>query len=780
MLLGMNMGYFNTWSGNYPFTNIILNMAGWDRYSGTGAYKQSWGTLDADVPTDEFRAHLCDHDIGVKAGWLTVWNPSRGMVAWGTWSNPGAYYPYSDAEFATFWYPADGNSIFTFCRGSLGKDAGPLVLLIDGVTLEEYQGGRIWNPDFIEFYRGLDLDTVRFMDPVGGAGTLDEEWPDRVTPDRITFGSQMPLEYIVDFCNLLQVDPMTIMPVRASPDYATKYYELLHSGKNSVGTIGCTGLDAARVLYHELSNEVWNYAGPYAASTQWVEFLPFTRIDVRVDAATGILAWPAHGFVANDHVRFWSTKESRANGADDELYWEMSKGGQVFVHSVIDADHIRVKVYDWSDPYVFPPQVVSLLGVNPNEPGKVRDMNMHYAALSVRNWGLADAVFGPGRVRALMGAQAGNSWTTQERMNKPGAERADYALIAPYYHGEWQAAQADVAVDQVTPRYWCNHDMTVHIGVYAQGAGAAKTDDELIAGVGALGSGKQTMQYTHAWNGQYASGTPITGLTRGGLRRRHERGVPAFRGPAFELVFLAIPNHPDGDSREGWRLSAPIIPGSTGVVDIMDSFANQALRNVLNQCVVTDWVTQHAAVSQGKPIALYEFNMHLAEPGPAAAAGWLKAYQESPEFADVLETHLYMLASRKVKTGAYYADVTGTTFSLATSYADRSDKRYVRYAGFGGIVLEMPPVKLDDQQGEVIASEPASYPVRAAQLEPGFSYQIVGGDRSRNFAVSGDMLVMVNGNGIDWGVGKQHGVKLLKTDSYTYDAGIVTVTTGAA
>jgi len=126
-------------------------------------------------------------------------------------------------------------------------------------------GNVILNPPVFERVRGFTV--LRFMDYMQANATYDPrtgknvgsytafdtlpelEWADRPNkPDSLLWAYYgVPVEFLVDMCNRLNVNPWFCLPIHASDDYMLKFGEYVRDN-----------LNPHLVARIELSNEVWN------------------------------------------------------------------------------------------------------------------------------------------------------------------------------------------------------------------------------------------------------------------------------------------------------------------------------------------------------------------------------------------------------------------------------------------------------------------------------------------------------------------------------------------
>src|SRR5262245_55124083 len=104
-----------------------------------------------------------------------------------------------------------------------------------------------FHPDFLKRWKGFVV--FRFMDWQRTNGSKLIEWADRATPAHHTqaLAGGVAVEYLIELCNQLKIDPWFCMPHLASDDFVRQFAKLVKSR-----------LDPKRRVYVEYSNECWN------------------------------------------------------------------------------------------------------------------------------------------------------------------------------------------------------------------------------------------------------------------------------------------------------------------------------------------------------------------------------------------------------------------------------------------------------------------------------------------------------------------------------------------
>lgn len=110
----------------------------------------------------------------------------------------------------------------------------------------------LFNPDYLDFMQ--DFQVIRFMNMQGMTRNPVENWANRNTPEKATWGGRAglysrgaPVEVMVALANQTKAHPWFSMPYKANDDYIRKFAEYVK-----------TNLDPTLKVYIEYSNEVWN------------------------------------------------------------------------------------------------------------------------------------------------------------------------------------------------------------------------------------------------------------------------------------------------------------------------------------------------------------------------------------------------------------------------------------------------------------------------------------------------------------------------------------------
>lgn len=715
MKIGMNLGWITTWAGVWPFSNIAYNMGEWVQFTGIGAFSQDQGVLTAATPTDRFRAYLSDAGAGLPAGTYTVKNPDGCKVAIGSFSGPSDFSPWTNATEFTFSYNGTASGFLgLWVEGSLTNAVGNLAIILPG-HVASWNAGNVWNSEFIEFHLGLGTRIIRTMDWTCASSNIEADWSDRTTTQGISLkspaagGSCVPWEFIGDIANRLSADVWVCVPTRASQSYVKQMATVLSA-------------NTTRKVYLELGNEIWNWGNPWGEGTSYVSYLNYTK-RMATAGASNTYTLNGHGLSSGAMIRCFATIENRPVVGVD---WRVS-GGENFIEVITQNTFKIHSNVGLTDVIPIATGQQNLLFVVTAEPGKSVAMDANYGALCLRNWDEFDSVMGASRVVRLVAAQAANPSTTSARLSVPGVSAAaSYVAIAPYFYGVWWGAAVDIASGQLTPKLWANLSKTVYVSVYLSTDTPSVND--AVLGTGAINT--QAVSYS-AGSSAYSNATAVASLTN---------------GVAYKVHFVVVDTY--GDL---YRIIVDATPSVTVSTQYgTDTYSNQATRNRMSSAVASAQVQATADVSGSVPVICYEGGLHFHESAPTNIASWLSAYQESAIFGDTIKNYLYGLSAYGAKSFCYYGDVLGTSFSIANSYTDTSDSRYVVVESLGGSVKKRKRLTTPDIIANNVTTEP-DYPyVVYAATNAALTYSIVAGDKNGNFAFSGRDLLLTNGAGISW------------------------------
>lgn len=747
MALGMNVAWINSWSGAWVFSNLMYHSA-LDRASGTGTWSQDQGLVTTTDQNDVFRFMLADVETMLPAGEYTVLNPEGLQVQVGGYSVPGTWR--TDTQF-TFTRGSSGGARCVFVKGNVTNAAGNLAVIAPG-HLAKWQAGNVWHDDFIAFHQGIGCSPLRLMDWTWASNNIESEWSHRAVATKPTLftyaagGQCVPYEFMCDLAARLNSDIWVCAPARATQDYI-----------DQMAALFAAQMPTGRKVWLELSNEVWNTADPWGDGSEWISYLDHTRRTAAADVAGQKFILNGHGLSNAAQVRSFATRENRAARADQASAWQLRMGQPSYV-KVLNVDEFELYAdVSLTTKLTIPAGQVNHLFVVSSEAGKTAAMDTHYGEVCLRNWDAFDAAMGSGRVVHVVAVQAANTVTTVGRLAVSGVQaRADFVAVAPYFGGQWCGARLVASDGSITPGWWAAGSSTVYIGVYA--AGATPTVDQVVAGTGAVAS--QSYSYTAGAN-SYSSAAPVSGLANGTTYDVHF--VFDSGGVRFRMIGSVSPS----------------VGGSTSYV--YDTYANQYLRHTLGSASSgVGTIVNHTAVSGGVPIVCYEGGLHYHHSAPSQMASWLATYQESATFAAAIQHDLACLASANCKMHAYYADVLGTTFSIANSFTDTADLRYGVFDALNGLILKKTKVDIANAAPDGVLTEP-TYP-RTVYTFPdaALTYRVINGDAAGNFAMAGAELRMVNGTGVNWASPTGRVLTIEASDGVTTDTATVSFSLGDA
>jgi hypothetical protein len=857
MLLGTNVGGASTNNAMYPFINIMSNASLWaPRNTNTGTFTQNQGTLVASNPTDWFFIYLSDSGRGLPQGRYTVLNPNGcklGFGAFNEYVNPrytlaepddnAGYFTSTEFQFDWPGTQPSTTGLFMMAQGSVSG-----VKVIMPGQRANYDAGEIFAPEFLAYEQGLgSLSPLRMMIWAGTNVTVEADVADRTLPTSMTYINDsdtraIPWEVQAALANKLGRDLWLNIPVTATEAYVT-----------AMATTFKNTLNANRRVFLETGNEIWNNFNEIARGTAWVRYITHTKIRATVNSATGVVTSVGHGLAPDARIQSFSTRLDRLAGigdSDGTSGYMTARGSTPLYVEVLSADTFKV----WTEPVGHPSRAAA--GWAPgrttidylvfDEPGKDTGplaLDRNYAALSLRNFQLFDAVFAnTERVKTIMSGQAANkSWATNRLAEAAPAARTDYFAIAPYYTGILIGAQTVITSGTVLPKAWTNAGgtdrggfSTTTFGLYAQAS--TPTDDQILAGTGtgfvakrswkhhedgrneapvtisvgspavidwgttAPANGTSVKLYTTGalpagFSASDPDGNPETvyrvvnasgntsnlSLTAGGVAidttaagtgshtatTEGESTViytpaPAITGLVNDTIYRAIflMTDPDGYT---WRIEKDItVNAAGGTIIFDDSYSNQAKRDAITLLNRTGpWITDHQNVIAASPnpnvkLVNYESGSHwfiVSNNVPAPFFTWMyDGYVESQEYADSQKRYMHHLAARGIKIHEIFTDLTdqSTSWTLANSLTDTTDKRYLMVAAQNGLVPITTLLNISNIQGTAFPNEPTYPQVVATFADPTLNYSIIKGNGSGNYQIVGNELRMIAGSGVNW------------------------------
>lgn len=742
MLIGMNLPWLATWSGALVFANLMYGMDT-SGYQPLSSFSNLGYTTES--PDDGIVFSLM-YPSGLPEGTYTVRNPNGLAHAIGGGGLSASAETNTNSSY-TFTIPGTGdvNGVWIMFKGShTFADFAGFEIIIPGHTAS-YDGGNIWNQSFINFHKGLKTKVLRTMDMVNASGNMETNWNERSLPctGRGTFFNSwfnkvMPWEYICDLSNRIGAEPWVCVPHRATQDYV-----------DNMAQIFADNLTEGKKVWIETGNEIWNSGGGWARGTNWVQYLEHTKISADCDADTDKFTKAAHGLTDGNLLHLFSTIEDiltqeLQGGAYDHTW--LFKGMGLYVRNA-DADTFELwtgngSAGDWGVQVDVPPKFSKCIYLVAAEAGKSPDLNGNYGVLSKRNWDAFDAKIGRSSAIHVLARQYGNTNTISAALAATGVKDAtDYVAVAPYFGGIWWGAKLAYGNAKITPSLFCNKgSVDFHFGVYASGSTPSHFDVAAGAGTGfvkhaVVSLGPYDGMDSSAWNVK----PDITGLT-------NETAYTVFvlfyvNGVPFMQSGSVTPHAttPDPD------------PGAT---IILDSFENQMLRNNIVSWANNngDYWDSVVLAAAGKPFVNYEGGLHFHESAPPEVLAWRVAYQESPEFGQAIVYDQRANAAAGKALFCYYADVLGTTFSIANNFDDTGDERYKALKSLGGGIAATIPIDVAAIVIDSIDTAPLAYPYIVHDFDMDGVTATLLAAPDLYWEISDNKLRLLEGNGYDFGV----------------------------
>lgn len=751
MAIGMNGAWPTSWAGSWIYSNLMYTITNFTLTQGSGTFTADRGLLIASDKTNKFRATLADKMDRLPVGTYTILNPDRLKVHVGGWNAPNDNQFNTAAEF-TVQVNGGVTALCVHIQGDVTNVNGNLAVIMPD-HLESWRAGNVWNSAFLDFYKNAKFPLLRTMDMTSASTNIETDWLDRIRPTDVAFRtyetdtSIVPYEFLCDLAERINVDLWVSVPARATVDYITQMANLfnVHYSKK-------------RKLWLELANEVWNTGVPWGEGTAWIKYLPYTRHTATFSPDRTRLTKANHGLVQGQLVRTFLTRSARMAGQSD---WMLTNGIGNYV-KVIDTNTFEL----YSEPAFITRRTpivghTDLIYIKDNEAGKVPNLNRYYGELCLRNWAVFDTAMGPDRIKRMVMSWADNKTYTAERMATPGiVDKADAVGIAPYFDGLWCGAKVTSGDGSLTCSYWGSKSGPVAVGIYPAAANPSVND--VLNGVGSLAF--NTATYTaNAITPTYTTLLTKTGLVNGESYKVH-------------MVF----NEGSVYRRLVTSATAALTPVSTFG---LSTFDEQKLTNLLSILIKKDMIKDHKALAFDKTIISYEGGLHFHQSAPVEVKAWLATYLESPQFAEVLRRYLNEMATAGCKLFCQYGDALGTTFSLANSFYDVTDLRYLTFKAFQGYVPAIPiqaQPKIANMVIPPVKVRPMTFPHLIKDFGVSTVLSFLSGGESGNFSLSDGKLWLVAEVGIDWEKPKVQDLNIFESSDDLSNAFSVSVTIGDA
>lgn len=352
------------YSENHPFLDVSKQMSSWDSASGDVDWMIANGHVSADtswiisatLPGDFWKS------ITPNAADM-FFNGKQYRMRWtgaGTMTAPvGSIIDSSSANEIVFTLGDMNDGLFQV-RAISGPISG--LTIVDTAHAARYDAGQRIDPDYAALI--ADVRQIRFMDwnhtnaseqttwasrPVVGQNSYSEDG----NGDDLINKAAVPIELMVELCNLIKADMYFTFPHAADDNYITQAAVYVRDNLNSELT--CT---------FEISNEVWNFG----FTVQQAHFL-----------ALGNALWPeAVGVEDPQQIRLSALGYRTYQAAQiiDAVYdGQLGRraialnvqGGYAFMGIVtLDApiwSTYAAKVTSTSDPYIAPHKAITHLAI---------------------------------------------------------------------------------------------------------------------------------------------------------------------------------------------------------------------------------------------------------------------------------------------------------------------------------------------------------------------------------------------------------------------------------
>lgn len=742
MLLSMNTTWANYWSEGPIFANLMYSAS----YpsapaSGGGSMlsydRGSWVSSSAD---SVYSIALTSRAYRHPAGDYTILNPDNlpvQMTLAQTSPNPANWSTESEITWNFAGSSATSGSEFIriFVKGSLTRVNGNLAVILPG-HLDSWNAGNVWAKSYIDFHKALKIKTLRAMDLTSASDNYETNWSERSLPDRVNLesawrnglGVPAPYEFLCDLATRIGCNIWICLPHRATDDYIDNLADLLANHK-----------PAGRKIYIEVGNEVWNSGSSYANGTDWFTYYDYTRRSFNYDPVTKVATLVGHGLSDGANLRCFldlSAAQQQINFNGDA--WRLRSGGGYVKKLTNDTFELysdsglttQLPTPATTIPY-------DVIFVDKGEAGKSTRMNDAYGQRSKEIWDILDPVVGRENLVHIIAGQRAGPAGLAARLAHSGVKAAtDYAAVAPYFNGQWIAGKLAVTSEQIEANWWSNYAHTVY--VHAALHGTVVTQQDVI---------DSGTAYSYTTNGtSWRVAKTFTGLTNDSQYDVH-----------FVFAFQGVDTH----------IVKTVTVSSGGSTEfVFDDPEKKALRDIADSYYkITPQTVACIAAADGVPLICYEGGLEDFSEAPAdfetavggligqSTGDWIaQVYQESEEFAGAMVAHLKHTALAGAKDYNYYSSARTGCFSIASHFGDITDVRYLAFKALGGYINPMTAlVSSQSIPADDITEAPGSFPATVYTFEDlAASYEIVGGNAAGRFAVSGNAMQYIDGEGVDY------------------------------
>jgi len=297
--VGMNVWFLNDWDGSNAFADIMQHARSWQKAN----WSSGAAVIDAEGwPLEDASTVIFGKDNQLGTYKLVVEGEVQNIsLMWTSGSVSNRVYD-SATNTTTADVTLTGNNTggltFTGTRRQPGDALGTgfrnARLYRPGHAAD---GSEVFDQRFVALMQ--DFQVVRFMDWVDANKNGVVSWSQRQRPGMakrpdyeyagqsgLSYG--VPMEHMIQLCNLIGADMWLNIPVHADDDYVTKTAQLLLYGSDGVNPYTAPQanpvyppLDPGLIVHVEYANEVWNWAAGFRCFP-WV-----------MDIANAIAADPA-------------------------------------------------------------------------------------------------------------------------------------------------------------------------------------------------------------------------------------------------------------------------------------------------------------------------------------------------------------------------------------------------------------------------------------------------------------------------------------------------------
>ena len=280
--IGVNLSSIADWDPGFPFRNLFLGSRAWTTRN------QSFGGPHDTLAQSSFKYDENGYPLQVPVNATDLAEPQVVFTYLPNIGKSGNYVLLYDGEGEVDGVSFSGTRVLSRKPGRIklqmkhdGKSPEAIVIKrsklgnhVRNIRLVAEADEKVdldaspFLPEFLDFCRPFHC--LRFMDWGSTNNSLEEAWESRKsrtfytqvgksgdpeakfgpapTPFQYMYSGGVAIEYMIQLCNELQINPWFCIPHRATDDYIAQFAKLVKAQ-----------LDPKLKVYVEYSNEIWNW-----------------------------------------------------------------------------------------------------------------------------------------------------------------------------------------------------------------------------------------------------------------------------------------------------------------------------------------------------------------------------------------------------------------------------------------------------------------------------------------------------------------------------------------